>query len=890
MLSLKDSYSQGLKNASNETESFGNRLKGMVAPLAALAAGFASFKSIESAISTTQKLGSEVSKLSRETGLGAKDASELLSVFKHFGQTGDDASRSLGIFSKNLTIAHEETLGFTTSATTTQKLFQSLGVTAESAGGQMRPLNDVLLDVADKFKTLPNGAEKTGLAMQLFGKSGKDMIPILNQGREGLTELEKAAAKFGVSLTTANLDAIRKYTFAQRDMGEAINGVKLQVGLTLMPVLTQFANWLTEHQGDIRKFIAEAIPSVQGVAEAFATGLSAMKEPLTWLEENAGRIALGVGAIGLAFAWANPGGAAMVGLVGLTTTAGLFMTANEELSVQMLKVKLSIIDMAFVGADAFRTFGQIVIAVVLGPLQSFINAVNSIIKGINSLPNIPGLGNTNLPKLPDVQKDISQTFDQGLGNMLKPLAYADAEAQDALEKALQKVKDGAIKAEPPLAGVGDGLTGLGDKAQKVKDALKTAMNDVIAAGTQLFAKPTREFASLDLVLTQEVEAHRSLRPAIQDAIDAYNLDATAHEDAARAIEDSAARMDEVLQVQIDQAQQHVQNLQDQFAKEDELRSNANRAAQRAQEDRAAADDANSRATQRRLQDQLDSLRDQKDALPGGAEGADQRDALDKQINTLQDSLTKASRAAQDQSTALSEANRQLDRANEDAQAKVDAARKKASDEAAASLAWQQAQKKKADDDAKKAAEQERIEAGKAKDAAEGEKRKLDQMDKEEAAMKLRLDALTGEHEIMKKRLVLADASLLTEGQLKAKVDALIPETATLTTRIMNAATALGVDLVGGVRTLITELDKLKDLPASILAGLTGGQGVPGHAMGLPRVPYDNYLMFAHKDERVLTADEARAYNQHNDNSRRSYGATYNYYGSAGDSMELARLN
>lgn len=41
----------------------------------------------------------------------------------------------------------------------------------------------------------------------------------------------------------------------------------------------------------------------------------------------------------------------------------------------------------------------------------------------------------------------------------------------------------------------------------------------------------------------------------------------------------------------------------------------------------------------------------------------------------------------------------------------------------------------------------------------------------------------------------------------------------------------------------------------------GGNGViqtPGHATGLARVPYDNYLMRAHEDEAVLTADQSNA--------------------------------
>ena len=51
--------------------------------------------------------------------------------------------------------------------------------------------NEILLETADKFKGLPNGVDKTAIALKLFGRSGKDMIPVLNLGSKGIQELQK---------------------------------------------------------------------------------------------------------------------------------------------------------------------------------------------------------------------------------------------------------------------------------------------------------------------------------------------------------------------------------------------------------------------------------------------------------------------------------------------------------------------------------------------------------------------------------------------------------------------------------------------------------------------------------------------------------------------------
>lgn len=60
------------------------------------------------------------------------------------------------------------------------EVFSRLGVSVTDAAGQLRPTEDVLLDLADAFAAMPDGAEKSALAVKLFGKSGVELI--LNQG------------------------------------------------------------------------------------------------------------------------------------------------------------------------------------------------------------------------------------------------------------------------------------------------------------------------------------------------------------------------------------------------------------------------------------------------------------------------------------------------------------------------------------------------------------------------------------------------------------------------------------------------------------------------------------------------------------------------------------
>lgn len=67
------------------------------------------------------------------------------------------------------------------------------GITAKDADGAYRQL-------ADLFKSMPEGPEKLALATKIFNKVGQEQIPILNAGSEALDEWAKKAEKYSQAL------------------------------------------------------------------------------------------------------------------------------------------------------------------------------------------------------------------------------------------------------------------------------------------------------------------------------------------------------------------------------------------------------------------------------------------------------------------------------------------------------------------------------------------------------------------------------------------------------------------------------------------------------------------------------------------------------------------
>lgn len=199
--------------------------------IAAVGAGITLYA--KNATDYTVQLASDTKKLSRETGLATEQASALVYATGRLGIDADQASVSFGIFSKKITETNQASDPATTS-------LGKLHVAVQNADGSTRSFNDILLSTADQFKKMPDGPEKTALALDLFGRSGKDMIKVLNLGSDGIADLEKKAAELGLTLNSQTISSVSKYIKSQKDLKDSTNALKIQIGELTTPILTSF--------------------------------------------------------------------------------------------------------------------------------------------------------------------------------------------------------------------------------------------------------------------------------------------------------------------------------------------------------------------------------------------------------------------------------------------------------------------------------------------------------------------------------------------------------------------------------------------------------------------------------------------------------------------------
>jgi hypothetical protein len=115
--------------------------------------------------------------------------------------------------------------------------FAQLGISAVDSEGELRPIKDILFELADAFKVMPEGTEKSAIAMELVGSRGRKMINFLNNGADGLESLGRQADATGTIFSTEGAVLAETYNDTIDRITRSIRGIRDQIGMALLPVL-----------------------------------------------------------------------------------------------------------------------------------------------------------------------------------------------------------------------------------------------------------------------------------------------------------------------------------------------------------------------------------------------------------------------------------------------------------------------------------------------------------------------------------------------------------------------------------------------------------------------------------------------------------------------------
>jgi hypothetical protein len=94
--------------------------------------------------------------------------------------------------------------------------------------------------IADRLMGVADSAVKAHLAVKLFGSEGAKLLPLLEQGSEGIRKFQEEARKLGLSLSSEDCKAMTKFNEEIAKLQAVMTGLMTSVLIPILPAITAF--------------------------------------------------------------------------------------------------------------------------------------------------------------------------------------------------------------------------------------------------------------------------------------------------------------------------------------------------------------------------------------------------------------------------------------------------------------------------------------------------------------------------------------------------------------------------------------------------------------------------------------------------------------------------
>ena len=161
-----------------------------------------------------------------------------------------------------------------------QQVFDKLGIRIKDLNtGVLRPASDVMLEVADKFQKMGTSSEKSAMSIKLFEEGGLKLIPLLNQGSNGIEKMGNWFDRLGITATESSVQMATEFSRNWRTLDLMFEGVVATLGRKLMPAFVQASEAAIKYGADlIQRIDWEKVINYVGLftkAIGFATSATA---------------------------------------------------------------------------------------------------------------------------------------------------------------------------------------------------------------------------------------------------------------------------------------------------------------------------------------------------------------------------------------------------------------------------------------------------------------------------------------------------------------------------------------------------------------------------------------------------------------------------------------
>ena len=410
----------GLKSAEGQMNAFRKKIDVLSAAVAGgLVVGFLGAAAALKGLSATLiAVGDQLDKMSIRTGVAVEALSKFSTMAQLCGTDVSNFETGLKYLEKNIAEAGKGSAGATAA-------FRSLGISLNDLKG-LSP-DQQFLKVASAMAGLNDHAQKTTLAMTLFGRSGTQLLPLLTSGENGIAGMSANLDRLGTVISTGTATAAAKLL-------DALTLLKAQTKALSAEFMANFAGALTT--------------AIERIQDAFAAVIK-------FSNENRGLV------------------------TGLAAAGATFVTFGTTVAVlPVLFGKASV---------AVKAFGLALTAIQKHPVLAVLTVATSLVAGFTAASYAAGDGMVDLSEkaknatdaLDDQQRKDAELFDR-----LKDLNNQTSLTNDEMDEAESIVADLSTRYSDLGVSVNKAtgeIEGMTDAQKKLVEAQKEAKRAALEA-------------------------------------------------------------------------------------------------------------------------------------------------------------------------------------------------------------------------------------------------------------------------------------------------------------------------------------------------------------------------------------------------------------------------
>ena len=238
LVARTNKFKKNIKSAQKTTNSFGDSLRRMakkttlaVGAIGALAAGGLSVL-VKKQFDALDAAG----KLSDRIGILTEDLIGLQHAAQISGVGTESLDKSLVKMQRSIGDALD-------GSGEAVEAFESIGLSAQNLA-TMGP-DAAFKAIADALRELPTAAQRTDAAMRIFGKSGADLLNLIDLGTDGIQGLQDEAKQLGIAMSRDAAAKIEQANDAMTRLQMLAVGLGRKIAVALAPFISALVGDLT---------------------------------------------------------------------------------------------------------------------------------------------------------------------------------------------------------------------------------------------------------------------------------------------------------------------------------------------------------------------------------------------------------------------------------------------------------------------------------------------------------------------------------------------------------------------------------------------------------------------------------------------------------------------